>query len=217
VSWREFVKLLDLLVTDENRNRPAKQIELILTNGYEQFLQENYENADARAEDIRGLALYANRYTSTEDFLSELALLSTERFKEPQPLVGEDVISGAEEDELLTLTSVHQAKGLEWKAVFLIWAAEGKFPSPRSLKEIDSEEEERRLWYVSLTRAKDELYISYPLMITDYNRQTVLQKPSRFITECPPAMFEIWNLEEEATAPAPEKVLTAGEGSEYIN
>jgi DNA helicase-2/ATP-dependent DNA helicase PcrA len=215
--WQDFVKLLELLVADENRNRPAKQIELILTNGYEQFLQENYENADARAEDIRGLALYANRYTSTEDFLSELALLSTERFKEPQPLVGEDVISGAEEDELLTLTSVHQAKGLEWKAVFLIWAAEGKFPSPRSLKEIDSEEEERRLWYVALTRAKDELYISYPLMITDYNRQTVLQKPSRFITECPPAMFEIWNLEEEAAAPREEKVLTAGEGSEYIN
>ncbi|HYJ90072.1 MAG TPA: ATP-dependent helicase, partial [Pyrinomonadaceae bacterium] len=215
--WQDFVRLLEMLIAEENRNRPAKQIELIMTNGYEQYLQENYENAEARAEDIRGLALYANRYNSTEDFLSELALLSTERFKEPQPLVGEDVISGTEEDELLTLTSVHQAKGLEWKAVFIIWAAEGKFPSPRSLKEIDSEEEERRLWYVALTRAKDELYISYPLMITDYNRQTVLQKPSRFITECPPAMFEIWNLEEESAAPADDKALTAGEGSEYIN
>jgi DNA helicase-2/ATP-dependent DNA helicase PcrA len=216
-SWRSFVQLLELLIADENRNRPAKQIELILTNGYEQYLQENYENAESRAEDIRGLALYANRYDSTEDFLSELALLSTERFKEPQPLVGEDVISGAEEDELLTLTSVHQAKGLEWKAVFLIWAAEGKFPSPRSLKEIDSEEEERRLWYVALTRAKDELYISYPLMITDYNRQTVLQKPSRFVTECPPALFEIWNLEEEASSSTDEKALTAGTESEYIH
>ena len=81
--------MLELLVVDENRNRPAKQIELILTNGYEQYLQENYENAESRAEDIRGLALYANRYYSTEDFLSELALLSTERFREPQPLVGE--------------------------------------------------------------------------------------------------------------------------------
>jgi DNA helicase-2/ATP-dependent DNA helicase PcrA len=215
--WQDFVNLLELLVADDNRDRPAKQIELILTNGYEHYLQENYENADARAEDIRGLALYANRYSSTEDFLSELALLSTERFKEPQPLVGEEVISGAEEDELLTLTSVHQAKGLEWKAVFIIWAAEGKFPSPRSLKEIDSEEEERRLWYVALTRAKDELYISYPLMIVDYNRQSVLQKPSRFITECPPAMFEIWNIEEEGSAENAEKALTAGEGSEYIN
>ena len=115
-------------------------------------------------------------------------------------ITGEDVIQGGEEDELLTLTSVHQAKGLEWKAVFIIWAAEGKFPSPRSLKEIDSEEEERRLWYVALTRAQDELYLTYPLMMIDYNRQTVLQKPSRFIMECPPALFEIWSLEEEAPA-----------------
>jgi DNA helicase-2/ATP-dependent DNA helicase PcrA len=161
-------------------------------------LQENYENADSRAEDIRGLSMYAQRYDSAETFLSELALLSTERFKEPAPLVGEDVVSAGDEDELLTLTSVHQAKGLEWKAVFIIWAAEGKFPSPRSLRQIDSEEEERRLWYVSLTRAKDELYITYPLLMTDYNRQTVLQKPSRFVTECPPAMFEIWDLEEES-------------------
>jgi DNA helicase-2/ATP-dependent DNA helicase PcrA len=216
-SWQDFVKLIEMLVSEENRNQPAKQIELILTNGYEQYLQENFENAESRAEDIRGLALFANRYKSTEDFLSELALLSTERFKEPQPLVGEDVINGGEEDELLTLTSVHQAKGLEWKAVFIIWAAEGKFPSPRSLKEIDSEEEERRLWYVALTRAKDELYICYPLMITDYNRQTVLQKPTRFVTECPPAQFEIWNLEEESFTDENEKSLTAGTGSEYIN
>ncbi|CAN5280305.1 ATP-dependent helicase [soil metagenome] len=197
-NWQNFVKLLEKITTDENRNKPAKQIELILTNGYEQYLTENYENAEARLEDLRGLAMYASRYDSTEDFLSELALLSTERFKEPSAIVGEDVIMGGEEDELLTLTSVHQAKGLEWKAVFIIWAAEGKFPSPRSLKEIDSEEEERRLWYVALTRAQDELYLTYPLMIVDYNRQTVLQKPSRFIQECPPAMFEIWSLEEDA-------------------
>ncbi|MEO7538906.1 MAG: 3'-5' exonuclease [Pyrinomonadaceae bacterium] len=140
----------------------------------------------------------------------------TERFKEPQPLVGEEVVSGGEEDELLTLTSVHQAKGLEWKAVFIIWAAEGKFPSPRSLREIENEEEERRLWYVALTRAKDELYLTYPLMITDYNRQTVLQKPSRFISECPAALFEIWNLEEEEPV-FPAHQLSSPATDEYIN
>ena len=215
-AWNDFVALLEMLVADENRNNPAKQIALILQNGYEQYLLENYENAEARGEDIRGLSQFASRYDSTEDFLSELALLSTERFKEPQAIVGEDVISGGDEDELLTLTSVHQAKGLEWKAVFIIWAAEGKFPSPRSLKEIDSEEEERRLWYVALTRAKDELYLTYPLLITDYNRQTVLQKPSRFVTECPPAMFEIWNLEEEASPLAPVK-MDPRNGTEFIN
>lgn len=213
--FRDFIVLLELLSSQENRNNPSKQISLILEHGYEAYLQENFENADSRAEDIRGLSLYAQRYDSTETFLSELALLSTEQFKEPQPLVGEEVISGGEEDELLTLTSVHQAKGLEWKAVFIIWAAEGKFPSPRSLREIDSEEEERRLWYVALTRAKDELYITYPLLMTDYNRQTVLQKPSRFVTECPPAMFEIWNLEEETAAAPP--LLDPISDEEFIN
>ena len=215
-TWRSFVELLELLTAQENRNNPTKQIELILTSGYESYLQENYENAEARVEDIKGLAAFASRYKSTEEFLSELALLSTERFAEPQPLVGEEVIEGAGEDELLTLTSVHQAKGLEWKSVFIIWAAEGKFPSPRSLREIDSEEEERRLWYVALTRAKDELYLTYPLMITDYNRQSVLQKPSRFITECPPALFEIWNLEEEPAPPSPN-ISEISDGKEYLN
>lgn len=196
--WQDFVKLLENLVSDENRNNPAKQIELILTGGYEQYLQENYENAEARLEDIRQLALYASRYETTESFLSELALLSTERFKEPTALTAEDVIQGGEDDELLTLSSVHQAKGAEWKAVFIIWAAEGKFPSPKALRDLDSEDEERRLWYVALTRAKDELYITYPLMTIDYSRQTVLQKPSRFVMECPPVLYELWSLEEES-------------------
>jgi DNA helicase-2/ATP-dependent DNA helicase PcrA len=196
-AWEEFVRLISTLISPEYRDQPSKQIELILSSGYEQYLQENYENFEARLEDVRQLSLYAARYETTEAFLSELALLSTERFKEPSALVAEDVVSGGEEDELVTLSSVHQAKGAEWKAVFIIWAAEGKFPSPRSLKEIDSEEEERRLWYVALTRAKDELYITYPLLTVDYSRQTILQKPSRFVMECPPALFELWSLEEE--------------------
>jgi DNA helicase-2/ATP-dependent DNA helicase PcrA len=199
-SWQSFVNLLENLTSEEVRRKPAKQIELILTSGYEQYLQENYENAAARLEDLRQLALYASRYETIESFLSELALLSTERFKDPTPLQAEDVIEGGLDDELLTLSTVHQAKGLEWKVVFIIWAAEGKFPSARSLKEIDSEEEERRLWYVALTRAKDELYLTYPLMTFDYPRQTILQKPSRFILECPPALFEIWNIEENEQA-----------------
>lgn len=215
--WRDFVTLIEMLVSAENRGNPSRQITLIVENGYEQYLQENFENADARMEDLRGLAQFANRYSSTEDLLAELALLSTERFKEPQAIVGEEVIEGGDDDELLTLTSVHQAKGLEWKAVFIIWAAEGKFPSPRSLREIDSEEEERRLWYVALTRAKDELYITYPLLLTDYNRQTVLQKPSRFVTECPPALFEVWTIEEETPKfDAPPKPLLE-EAKDYLN
>ena len=215
-AWEEFVRLISTLISPEYRDQPGKQIELILSSGYEQYLQENYENFEARLEDVRQLSLYAARYETTEAFLSELALLSTERFKEPSALVAEDVVSGGEEDELVTLSSVHQAKGAEWKAVFIIWAAEGKFPSPRSLKEIDSEEEERRLWYVALTRAKDELYITYPLLTVDYSRQTILQKPSRFVMECPPALFELWSLEEE-TPRFDDPVLPAGQTDEFLN
>jgi DNA helicase II / ATP-dependent DNA helicase PcrA len=213
----DFIALLDRMVSDEYRDKPGPQISLVFEQGYEQHLFENFENAEARSEDIRGLAQFAQRYDSTEAFLSELALLSTERFKEPQQIVGEEVVHGGEDDELLTLTSVHQAKGLEWKSVFLIWAAEGKFPSPRSLREIDSEEEERRLWYVAVTRAKDELYITYPLLITDHNRQAVLQKPSRFVTECPPVLFEIWDLEEDISTPDPVTPLPDRPAKEYLN
>jgi DNA helicase-2/ATP-dependent DNA helicase PcrA len=196
-GWRDFLSLIETLVQDENRNNPARQIKLILTRGYEQHLANTYENADARLEDLRQLAQYATRYNTTEDFLSELALLSTEKYGAPQPLTGEDVVMGGEEDELLTLTSVHQAKGLEWRVVFIIWAADGKFPSPRSLRDSEGEEEERRLWYVALTRAAEQLYISYPLMVTDFSNQTVVQRPSRFVTEVPRELYDIWSLEEE--------------------
>lgn len=195
-GWQTFVKLLITLTNEDTKDNPAKQIELILTSFYEEFLQSNFENYEARLEDLRQLALYATRYESTEAFLSDLALIATENFN--SPIAGEDIIDGGEDDEMLTLTSVHQAKGLEWKVVFMIWAADGRFPSPRALKDYDGEEEERRLWYVGLTRAKDQLYITYPMLTVDYSRQTVLLKPSRFITECPADLYEIWSLEEEA-------------------
>jgi DNA helicase-2/ATP-dependent DNA helicase PcrA len=196
-GWKDFVKLIEQLVSPENNDRPAAQIALILANGYEEHLQDTYENADLRAEDLRQLANYAARFNSTEEFLSELALVNTERFGAPQGTTGEDVIAGGDEDEKLVLSSIHQAKGLEWRAVFLIWAADGKFPSARSLRDPESEEEERRLFYVAVTRAQDELYVSYPLVVTDYMKQTVVQKPSRFISEVPQELLECWSIEEE--------------------
>ncbi|MBC7930849.1 MAG: ATP-dependent helicase, partial [Rubrivivax sp.] len=211
-GWQEFRALLEELVRDDVRASPGRQIETILARGYEDYLENNYENAEARLEDLRQLAHYSARFSSVEEFLAELALLSTERYGAPQGLTAEDVVEGGDEDELLTLSSVHQAKGLEWRAVFIVWAADGKFPSPRSLRDAEGEEEERRLWYVALTRAQDQLYITYPLMVTDYSsRQSVLQRPSRFVTEVPPELYEIWSLEEESAstpaleAPAPDE------------
>jgi DNA helicase-2/ATP-dependent DNA helicase PcrA len=216
-GWSEFRSLLEELTREELRSNPGRQIEIVLARGYEAHLEATYENAEGRLEDLRQLAHYSSRYNSTAEFLSELALLSTEGYGAPRPLVGEDVIEGGDEDELLTLSSVHQAKGLEWSAVFVIWAADGKFPSPRSLRDPEGEEEERRLWYVALTRAKDQLYLSYPLVVTDYNRQTVLQRPSRFVTEVPPDLYEIWSLEEEAPALPSAPQGTGETGGGYVN
>src|SRR6185436_1170737 len=196
---------IEQLISPENIDRPAAQIALILQSGYEEHLENTYENSDLRAEDLRQLSNYAARFNSTEAFLSELALVNTERFGTPQGTTGEDVIAGGDEDEKLVLSSIHQAKGLEWRAVFLIWAADGKFPSARSLRDPESEEEERRLFYVAVTRAQDELYVSYPLVVTDYMKQTVVQKPSRFITEVPRELFEVWSIEEESLEAGPDE------------
>ncbi len=197
-GWQEFAALVSALL--DAANQPAKQIELILQHGYLEYLQANYENAEAREEDLRQLANYALRFETAEQFLSELALVNTERFGAPGATVGQDVEEGADEDEHVVLSSVHQAKGLEWRDVFLIWAADGRFPSARSLRDIEGEEEERRLFYVALTRAQGELYVCFPLLESDRSRQSIVQRPSRFVTEVPRELFEIWNVDEELAA-----------------
>ncbi len=199
-GWREFVELVKMMLEPDALNNPAKQIELVLARGYLDYLQASYENAEAREEDLRQLANFAARFDSTETFLSELALINTERFAAPGGTVGEDVVMGGDEDEELALSSVHQAKGLEWRVVFLLWAADGRFPSARSLRDAEGEEEERRLFYVALTRAQDELYVCYPLLESDRARQSVVQRPSRFVTEVPRELLEIWSVDEELPA-----------------
>ena len=127
-------------------------------------------NADSRAEDLRQLAEYARSWEDTETFLAEISLLSE--------LSAETVSEGGEPDEKMVLSSVHQAKGLEWRAVFVVWLADGRFPSAQALKDRDGEEEERRLFYVACTRAKDELYLTYPVMAAPSDRERVVMKAS---------------------------------------
>ena len=199
-GWREFAALLTALMAPETIDSPARQIELILGHGYGEYLRANFENAESREEDLRQLATFAIRFESTEAFLSELSLVNTERFSPPGGTTGEDVVMGGEEDERVALSSIHQAKGLEWQAVFILWVADGRLPAARSLREPEGDEEERRLFYVALTRARDELYVCYPMVESDRSRQTILHRPSRFVTETPRSLYEIWNLEEEAPA-----------------
>ena len=124
----------------------------------------------------------ALRYADVETLLSELALTSG--------VAGQDAMEQPEEEDCLILSSVHQAKGLEWRAVFLLWLVEGKFPDGRAIKEEGGEEEERRLFYVACTRAKDRLYLVYPTIADERYLMGVIQRPSRFLKELDKATYE---------------------------
>jgi DNA helicase II / ATP-dependent DNA helicase PcrA len=156
---------------------PPDLIDVILKNGYRELLRERYTDAASREEDLLQLANFSSRFSSLDAFLSELALLT-------------GITEGSHPEEIaedrVVLTSIHQAKGLEWMAVFMVWCSEGMIPLARALKEPGGEEEERRLFYVAATRAKDHLYLSYPL--TDYARGmgNLPVSPSRFIMELAP-------------------------------
>jgi len=90
-----------------------------------------------------------------------------------------------EQEGLLTLSTIHSAKGLEWEAVFVIWLVDGRFPSYHNLHDAEEMEEERRLLYVSVTRAKRHLHLSYPIDVYDRTTGMVLGKPSRFLEGLP--------------------------------
>lgn len=195
-AWRAFVTLMTNLSSPTLVSKPGSQIELVLASGYHDYLLNAFPNANARVDDLEQLARYATRFEDTEQFLAELALIAMEKFGGAEGVSGEDVIDASEEDDdRIVLTSIHQAKGLEWKYVFLIWAADGKLPSARSLKKEEDTEEERRLFYVAITRAKDELNVCYPLMESDFTRLTVVQRPSRFISELPDDLLETWSVD----------------------
>ncbi|MDA1001519.1 MAG: ATP-binding domain-containing protein, partial [bacterium] len=170
---------------------------------YESFMENTFENAPARIEDVRQLAEFALQYESAAVFLSELALMGT--------VAAEVAAPGGEEgpDEAVVLSSVHQAKGLEWKSVFMIWLTDSRFPHARALGDAGGEEEERRLFYVALTRAKDELYLCQPMMESDTHRMTTFSRLSRFMAELPETLYERWTLDEDV-------IPAAGEGSAAI-
>ncbi len=188
-GWRALLKTMAALRREGMTSDPLGMIERVMRGGYEEYLQARYPNYESRADDLRQLAAFAGQYASCQDFLGELALLTSIE-SEAQPFEAGD--------GMVTLSSVHQAKGLEWSAVFIIWLAEGRFPSHRSLSEIgdDGEEEERRLFYVAVTRAKDELYLCYPRFAPDRGGRDLIQQPSRFIAELSGEGYERVDLED---------------------
>ncbi len=178
------------------RSQPSEMIRCILhEGGYGEALKQRHANAQARYDDVLQLADYALQAESLEQLLADLTLLDS--------LEAEDVVEGGEPDEKITLSTVHQAKGLEWRAVFLIWLADGRFPSAPALRAADGEEEERRLFHVAVTRAKDELYLTYPMMQEERDQARLLLRPSRFLDELPgsPPPYEKWAIEVAPEAP----------------
>lgn len=187
--WEQLCYTLDELSPDGNFAMPSSMIFSILEGVYADYLRAAFDNADARRADIEQLSEYAGNFDDILAFLEQLSLMSTTD--------GEPTGDKSEpDDEKVTLSSIHQAKGLEWKAVFLIWLVDGQFPNGRVLDADDPDliEEERRLFYVALTRARDELYLSYPMMNPKSYTGDILCQPSRFLADFPADLVEEWKV-----------------------
>ncbi len=190
-GFEGFKKIMGAILEEDIYKHADAMIHKILTAGYEMYILANFENADDRLDDIKELANFAHTYKDLKDFLADVTL--REGFK------GETIMgSRAEEEESITLSTVHQAKGLEWKAVFIIGLCDGQFPHPKSFEEPSQLEEERRLFYVAVTRAKDQVYFLHPMTRFDYNYGTVISRPSLFLQELEEDLYEKWEIEEES-------------------
>ena len=187
-AWAQFVATISQLEDETIRKSAAKMLRLVMDAGYDDYLKENFANYRTRLEDLEQLAVFAYQFDSAEDFLTQLALLTN--------VEAEDGQATQTDDEKIRLSTIHQAKGLEFDAVFVIMLCDGLFPSSRSLESDDGEEEERRLFYVAITRARNELYMSYPLIRAGFGNSgnDAMQQPSRFLPEIPKDLVNEWNL-----------------------
>jgi len=141
--------------------------------------------------DLEELAKMARSYSSVKNFV--LDLNSFEDFK------GESVLGYVDREDFLVLSTVHQAKGLEWETVFIIGFSEYDFPHPRALNSPEDLEEERRLFYVATTRTKSQLYIIYPQEKYTFKNGLIMSRPSMFYYDLPQASYEEWNVCDETS------------------
>jgi DNA helicase II / ATP-dependent DNA helicase PcrA len=160
---------------------PDDLIERCLAAFYDDYALATFENYDRRIEDLQELIVFSGGFDDVEDFLNEMALLTNLDTEVDDP--------HAEDADAVRLSTVHQAKGLEWPVVLILWMAEGMFPSARSMNE-GGEGEERRLFYVAATRAKDELYLCVPAMRRTRDAGMQFFPTSRFVEELPPGLLK---------------------------
>jgi DNA helicase-2/ATP-dependent DNA helicase PcrA len=187
-AWKQLVETVSQLEDETTRNSAAKMLRIVMDAGYDDYLKENFANYRNRLEDLEQLAVFAFQFGSVEDFLTQLALLTN--------VEAEDGDTANRDADRIRLSTIHQAKGLEFDVVFVIMLCDGLFPSARSMETDEGEEEERRLFYVAITRAKNELYLCYPLERASFSKSggDTMQQPSRFLSEIPRDLLNEWNL-----------------------
>jgi DNA helicase-2/ATP-dependent DNA helicase PcrA len=195
IGWHDFIKIARAMIEVKTKgaNVVANLISAILIAGYQVYLESEYADAGERIDDLDNLALYAKKYDYLEAFLAEASL--SENFGLRHEADGGD-------KEKIVLSTIHQAKGLEWRAVFIINLTDNTLPHRRTVLEDGGEEEERRLFYVAITRAKDHLYLTYP--ITCGTDSVYLESPSRFISDLPGHLLERTDLSRGEVLPVIE-------------
>ena len=185
--WEQLAHTVDEIAPAGQPNPPSEMITSIVEAIYDDYAKVNFTNYELRREDLNQLAAFARQFKDVNEFLSQLALISN--------VDAEAAPNQTTDKEAVNLSTVHQAKGLEFNTVFIIWLTDGMFPSSRSLDPRDALEEERRLFYVAITRAKDELYLTYPHMRLSGGYGDVFQRPSRFLKEIPNELVEDWQVQ----------------------
>jgi DNA helicase-2/ATP-dependent DNA helicase PcrA len=184
--WEQLAHTLDEIAPGGRPNPPSEMITSVVEAIYDDYAKVNFTNYELRKEDLNQLAAFARQFKDLNEFLSQLALISN--------VDAEAAPNQSSEKEAVNLSSVHQAKGLEFHTVFIIWLTDGMFPSSRSLDTREALEEERRLFYVAITRARDELHLTYPHMRLNAGYGDVFQRPSRFLNEIPSNLVEDWEV-----------------------
>jgi DNA helicase II / ATP-dependent DNA helicase PcrA len=174
IGWNDFLSVYDAMQASDRS--PAGLIRAVADSKYKEHLEAEHLDAKERRQDIEQLARFAERSDDLHSFLADMTLQENFTIRQAQS----QHAASARDDEKLVLSTVHQAKGLEWQAVFVIHVGAGLFPHDRALSEAHGIEEERRLFYVAITRAKKFLYVSYP--ITSHRSMT-LGGPSMFLEE----------------------------------
>ncbi len=186
-AWEQLAHTLGEIAPGGQPNSPSEMITSIVEAIYDDYAKVNFTNYELRREDLDQLAVFARQFKDVHEFLSQLALISN--------VDAEAGPNQTSDKEAVNLSTVHQAKGLEFHTVFVIWLTDGMFPSSRSLDTREALEEERRLFYVAITRARDELYLTLPHMRLSGGYGDVFQRPSRFLQEIPNRLVEDWQVQ----------------------